>query len=149
MADFGRKNNVKRHGNQKAAQSLDGRKQESRGDERDDYHVYCRFLKTLCRRQVEGNDWLVYTIDLATHHFAAALLKSEGFRSAMSSVGTPAGRLHWNGEKYVWSIRRFDRTELYGRNEHGHTEDFVLRLFVEEAGFNVRSAGQTRVRWRP
>lgn len=149
MADFGRKNNVKRHGNQKTAKSRDDRKHESRGDWREDYRVYCRFLETLYHRQVKGNDWLVYTIDLATRHFAAALLESDGFRLAMSSSGTPAGRLHWNGEKYVWSIHRFARTEDSGWNEHGHTEDFVLRLFVEEADCNVRSAGQTRVRWRP
>lgn len=132
MADFGRRHSTKRHGKQKT-NGAKAKGREGRSAWRDDCRVYCRFLETLYYRQVEGDDWLVYTIDMATPHFAAALLESEGFRQAMSSSETPSGRFFWNGDEYFWSIRRFDRTEDSGWNAHGYPEDFVLRLFVEAA----------------
>lgn len=150
MADFGRKHSIKRHGKQKT-NGTTAKGRESRSAWRDDYRVYCRFLETLYYRQVDGNDWLVYTIDMATSHFAAALLESESFRLAMSCSGTPSGRLFWDQDEYKWSICRCDRAELYGRSEYGYPEDFMLRLFVitpEEADHNARAAKEESARRR-
>lgn len=55
----------------------------------------------------------------------------DGFYPAGSSEKVVTeGRIRWRGVELDWSIYWFDRTELYGWNEFGYPEDFMLRLFV-------------------
>jgi hypothetical protein len=99
---------------------------------------------------VECSDDATAVVRGEFRRFADAIV--DGSTAGSSEQMASEGRIRWRGVMLDWSIHCFDRTEIYGWNEFGYPEDFVLRLFIvtaKEAYFNDHLAEDEWARQRP
>lgn len=138
-------------GNGRGGECYDCLDDSDEGDWEDEAKLYRDFLDNLHSCQVECSNEAAVVVRREFRRLADAIV--DGFYTAGSSEEVVTeGRIRWRGVELDWSIYCFDRTELYGWNELGYPEDFMLRLFVitaKEADFNDRLAEEERARWCP